>query len=320
MKTYLIKRLLLFPPTVVIVTLLVFFIMWIVPGDAAIVILAGEGGEAGVNQEDLERLRQQLGLDRPVYVQYGDWVWDLVRGDMGDSVYYKIPVMDELKGKFLVTLELSVMAILMSAILAIPIGVLSAVKQDTIFDYGVRTFTLAGIALPSFWVGILIVAALTFWFDWALPPLQYQPPWDEPLTNLHQLIFPAMALAFGELAFAARITRSTMLEVMRDDYVRTARAKGLSELAVIGRHALKNALLPVVTVSGWQFGRLLGGVVVIERIFLVPGVGSFLIDAIVHRDYTVIQAIMVMVAGLILVLNLLIDILYGWLDPRIRYA
>ena len=293
--------------------------MWIVPGDAAIVILAGEGGEAGVNQEDLDKLRKQLGLDRPVYVQYGDWVWGLVRGDLGDSVYYKIPVLDEIQGKSLVTLELSIMAILMSGLLAVPIGVLSAVKQDTIFDYVVRTFTLAGIALPSFWIGILIVAVLTFWFNW-LPDPEYRTLWDKPFTNLQQLIFPALALAFGELAFSARITRSTMLEVLRDDYVRTARAKGLSELVVIGRHALKNALLPVITVSGWQFGRLLGGVVVIERIFLVPGIGSFLIDAIIHRDYTVIQAIMVMVAGLILVLNLLIDLLYGWLDPRIRYA
>ena len=293
--------------------------MWIVPGDAAIVILAGEGGEAGVNQEDLDKLRKQLGLDRPVYVQYGDWVWGLVRGDLGNSIYYKIPVLDEIQGKSLVTLELSIMAILMSGLLAVPIGVLSAVKQDTIFDYVVRTFTLAGIALPSFWIGILIVAVLTFWFNW-LPDPEYRTLWDKPFTNLQQLIFPALALAFGELAFSARITRSTMLEVLRDDYVRTARAKGLSELVVIGRHALKNALLPVITVSGWQFGRLLGGVVVIERIFLVPGIGSFLIDAIIHRDYTVIQAIMVMVAGLILVLNLLIDLLYGWLDPRIRYA
>ena len=242
-----------------------------------------------------------------------------MRGDLGDSVYYKIPVLDEIQGKSLVTLELSIMAILMSGLLAVPIGVLSAVKQDTIFDYVVRTFTLAGIALPSFWIGILIVAVLTFWFNW-LPDPEYRTLWDKPFTNLQQLIFPALALAFGELAFSARITRSTMLEVLRDDYVRTARAKGLSELVVIGRHALKNALLPVITVSGWQFGRLLGGVVVIERIFLVPGIGSFLIDAIIHRDYTVIQAIMVMVAGLILVLNLLIDLLYGWLDPRIRYA
>ena len=318
-KTYIIKRLLLFPVTVAMVTLIVFFIMWIVPGDAAIMILAGDEGESGVSQEDLDKLRKQLGLDRPVYVQYGDWVWDLLRGDLGDSIYYKIPVLGELQGRFLVTLELSIMSILMSVTLAIPIGVLSAVKQDTIFDYGVRTFTLAGIALPSFWIGILVVAILSYWFDW-LPPLGYATLWEDPLTNLQQLIFPAATLAFGELAFSARITRSTMLEVMRDDYVRTARAKGLSELVVIGRHALKNALLPVITVSGWQFGRLLGGVVIIETIFVMPGIGSFLIDAIIHRDYPIIQAIMVMVAGLILVLNLLIDLFYGWLDPRIRYA
>ena len=319
MTSYAIKRLLLFPPTVAIVTLLVFMIMWIVPGDAAIVILAGEGGEAGVTQEDLDLLRHRLGLDRPVYEQYGSWVWGLLRGDLGDSIYYKIPVMEELKNRFLVTLEMAIISISLSVLLAVPIGVLSAVKQDHPIDYGVRFLTITGIALPSFWVGIIIVAGLAYWFDW-LPPLEYASVWEKPLTNLQQLVFPATALAFHELAFTARITRSTMLEVMREDYMRTARAKGLTELVILGRHALKNALLPVLTVSGWQFGRLLGGVVVIETIFLVPGVGSFLIDAIVHRDYTVIQGIMVMVATLILALNLVIDLLYGWLDPRIRYS
>lgn len=318
MRGYIVKRALLFPPTVLIVTLLVFLIMWIVPGDAAIVLLSG-GGEAGVRQEDLVKLRHQLGLDRPVYVQYGDWLWHLLRGDLGESVYYKVPVINELKDRFLVTMQLAIMAILMGTLLAVPIGVLSAVKQDTPIDYAARLLTITGVALPSFWVGILIVAALTYWFDW-LPPLGYASLWERPLTNLQQLIFPAMALGFGELAFTARITRSTMLEVMRDDYVRTARAKGLAEMVVIGRHALKNALLPVITISGWQFGRLLGGVVIIESIFVVPGVGRFLIDAIIHRDYTIIQSIIVMVATLILALNLIIDLLYGWLDPRIRYG
>jgi peptide/nickel transport system permease protein len=315
-RAYIIKRFLLFPPTLAIVTLLVFLIMWIVPGDAAIAILGSEGG---INVEDLEKLRKELGLDRPVYVQYGDWMWDLVRGDFGKSVYYKIPVMDELQDRFLVTMELAIIAIAISVALAIPIGVLSAVKQDTALDYVVRLFTITGIALPSFWVGILIVAALSYGFDW-LPPLGYATLWENPLKNLQQLVFPAAALAFQEMAFTARITRSTMLEVLRDDYMRTARAKGLSEMAVVGRHALKNALLPPLTISGWQFGRLLGGVVVIETIFVIPGVGSSLISAIAHRDYTMIQAIMVMVAGLILSLNLIIDLLYGWLDPRIRYG
>ena len=319
MRAYVVKRILLFLPTVAVVTLLVFLIMAIIPGDAAIAILAGETGQGTVREDDLIKLRHQLGLDRPVYVQYGDWLWGLARGDLGDSLYYRVPVIDEIKDRFLVTLELSIIAVLIAALLAVPIGVLSAVKQDTFLDYGIRMVTLSGIALPSFWVGLLVIAALSYWFDW-LPPLGYETLWDKPLTNLEQLIFPAAALAFTELAFTARITRSTMLEVLRDDYIRTARAKGLSEIVVVGRHALKNALLPVITISGWQFGRLLGGAVVIERIFVVPGIGNYLIDAISHRDYTVIQALMVMMAVLILGLNLLIDLLYGWLDPRIRFT
>jgi peptide/nickel transport system permease protein len=211
------------------------------------------------------------------------------------------------------------MAIVISALVAVPVGVLSAVKQDTRLDYVVRLFTIAGIALPSFWVGILFLAALAYGINW-LPPLGYAVLWEEPLKNLRQLSFPAVTLAYAELAFTARITRSTMLEVMREDYMRTARAKGLSELKVIARHALRNALLPVFTISGWQFARLMGGVVVIETIFVVPGIGNLLIEAIQFRDYPVIQAVMVTVSALILGLNLVIDLLYGWLDPRIRYA
>ena len=320
MRAYILKRLFLFPPTVALVTLVVFLIMAIIPGDAAIAILSGgEGRDGGVSQEDLDKLRHQLGLDRPVIVQYGDWLWGLVRGDLGDSLYYRVPVLDEIQERFLVTLELTIIAILIAGLLAVPIGVLSAVKQDTGFDYGIRMVTLTGIALPSFWVALLIVAALSYWFNW-LPPLGYVNLWEKPFTNLEQLIFPALALAFTELAFTARMTRSSMLEVMRDDYMRTARAKGLREWVVIGRHALKNALLPVITVSGWQFGRLLGGAVVIEEIFVVPGIGRYLIDAINHRDYTVIQALMVMLATMILAINLITDLLYGWFNPRIRYG
>ena len=318
MRVYILKRLSLFIPTVLLVSLLVFLVMWIVPGDAAIAILAAEG-QGSFTDKDLEILREDLGLDRPVYVQYGDWLWGLAQGDLGDSLYYRIPVLDDIRSRFFVTLEMSIIAIVIAALLAVPIGVLSAVKQDTFLDYAIRMFTLSGIALPSFWVGLLIVAALSYWFNW-LPRLGYVNFWENPLANLEQLIFPALALAFTELAFSARITRSTMLEVMREDYMRTARAKGLSEMAVVGRHALKNALLPVITVSGWQLGRLLGGAVVIERIFVVPGIGNYLIDAVNHRDYTVIQALMMLAAILILVINFFIDLLYGWLDPRIRYT
>ena len=320
MAQYVIRRLFLFIPTLILATMMVFALFWIVPGDAAMMILTGEEGEGGrVDIEDLERLRSELGLDRPIYVQYGEWVFNLLKGDLGTSIWYRIPVMDELKDRFIVSMELAVMAILMAFVAAVPLGVISAVKQDTKGDYASRIFVLIGIAMPTFWIGILTVYALAYIFDW-LPPLGYAKVWEDPLTNLQQLIFPALVLAFHDLAFTARVTRSSMLEVMREDYMRTARSKGLSEWVVTGRHALRNALLPVITVSGYQFGRLLGGVIIIEVIFVVPGVGSFLIDAIVHRDYVVLQAVVLLTAAVVLVLNLVIDLVYAVLDPRIRYG
>ena len=320
MAQYVMRRLFLFIPTLILATMMVFALFWIVPGDAAMMILTGEEGEGGrVDIEDLERLRSELGLDRPIYVQYGEWVFNLLKGDLGTSIWYRIPVMDELKDRFIVSMELAVMAILMAFVAAVPLGVISAVKQDTKGDYASRIFALIGIAMPTFWVGILTVYALAYIFNW-LPPLGYAKVWEDPLTNLQQLIFPALVLAFHDLAFTARVTRSSMLEVMREDYMRTARSKGLSEWVVTGRHALRNALLPVITVSGYQFGRLLGGVIIIEVIFVVPGVGSFLIDAIVHRDYVVLQAVVLLTAAVVLVLNLVIDLFYAVLDPRIRYG
>jgi peptide/nickel transport system permease protein len=302
-----------------VATVLVFTLFWIVPGDPALTILAGGEGDSGsVSQEQLQQLRQTLGLDRPIYVQYGNWLWHVLRGDLGTSLWYKTPVWDQLKDRFLVTMELAVMAILLAFCVAVPLGVTSAVKQDTGFDYLSRIFSGIGIALPTFWLGILIVYALASFFQW-LPPLGYATLWDDPLLNLQQLIFPALTLAFHDLAFTARVTRSSMLEVMREDYLRTARAKGMMEILVIGRHALKNALLPVVTISGYQFGRLLGGVIIVESIFVVPGMGTLLIDSIVHRDFIVLQAIVLLIAAVVLSLNLMIDLLYGVLDPRIHY-
>jgi peptide/nickel transport system permease protein len=245
-------------------------------------------------------------------------VFNLLKGDLGTSIWYRIPVMDELKDRFVVSMELAVMAILMAFVAAVPLGVISAVKQDTKVDYVSRIFALIGIAMPTFWIGILMVYGLAYFFNW-LPPLGYASLWEDPLTNLQQLVFPALALAFHDLAFTARVTRSSMLEVMREDYVRTGRSKGLRERTVIGRHALKNALLPVITVSGYQFGRLLGGVIIIESIFVVPGVGSFLIDSIIHRDFVVLQGVVLLTAAVVLFLNLVIDLFYGVLDPRIRF-
>jgi peptide/nickel transport system permease protein len=319
MGEYAIRRVLLFFPTLLVATVLVFTLFWIVPGDPALTILAGGEGDSGsVSQEQLQQLRQALGLDRPIYVQYGNWLWNVLRGDLGTSLWYKTPVWDQLKDRFLVTMELAVMAILLAFCVAVPLGVTSAVKQDTGFDYLSRIFSGIGIALPTFWLGILIVYALASFFQW-LPPLGYATLWDDPLLNLQQLILPALTLAFHDLAFTARVTRSSMLEVMREDYLRTARAKGMMEILVIGRHALKNALLPVVTISGYQFGRLLGGVIIVESIFVVPGMGTLLIDSIVHRDFIVLQAIVLLIAAVVLSLNLMIDLLYGVLDPRIHY-
>ena len=320
MWQYATRRVALFIPTILLATMMVFALFWIVPGDAAMMILTGEDGEGGrVTTEELENLRADLGLDRPIYVQYADWLWNIMNGDFGTSLWYRSPVIDELKERFPVTLELAVLAMVMAFVAAVPLGIISAVKQDTKIDYVSRIFALIGIAMPTFWIGILMVYGLAYFFGW-LPPLGYASLWGDPGTNIQQLFFPALALAFHDMAFTARVTRSTMLEVLREDYMRTARSKGLRELTVVGRHALKNALLPVITISGYQFGRLLGGVIIIESIFTVPGVGRFLVDAIIHRDFIVLQGIILATAAVVLLVNLVIDLLYGVLDPRIRYS
>jgi peptide/nickel transport system permease protein len=318
MQGYVAKRLLLFIPTVVLVTLLVFIVMRLIPGDPAYLSLAGIGGEVRFTEEQLANERARLGTDRAIFEQYGDWVWDLLRLDFGVSMYYDTPISDDLKERFLVTLELTILALVMAIALAVPLGVISAVYQDRPADYLARVLAIAGVAMPTFWTGILLIYVLILLFNW-LPPLGYETLWEDPLANLQQLIFPAIALGFYDMALVARVTRSAMLEVLREDYIRTARSKGLREGSVITRHALKNAFLPILTISGWQFGRLLAGTVIIETIFLVPGMGKLLVDGIFHRDYTMLQAIVMVIAVVVLLLNLLIDLIYGWLDPRIRY-
>ena len=318
MRTYALRRLGLFIPTLILTTLIVFVLFFLVPGDAALVILTGEEGAGAVTDEDIARMRHELGLDRPIHVQYGSWIWGILRGDLGTSIWYQTPVVDELKDKFVVTVELSIFGIAMAFLMAVPLGIISAVKQDTWPDYISRIVSLVGIALPTFWLSILMVYFLAYTFNW-LPPLGYASLWEDPWLNLEQLFFPALAIAFHDLAFTARVTRSSMLEVLREDYMRTARAKGLKEMAVVGRHALKNAILPVVTVSGYQFARALGGVIIVETIFVVPGLGRFVIESILHRDFVVLQAVIVLTAAVVLTLNLVIDLLYGILDPRIRY-
>ena len=318
MQEYIAKRLALFIPTILLVTIIVFVVMRLVPGDPAIAILEGEGG-GSYTQEDLDTLRHRLGTDRPIVVQYLSWIGGAARGDFGDSLWFNAPVMTELKSRIPVTIELAVMAILLAVVTAVPLGVLSAVKPNSNLDYGARLFSLTGIALPSFFSAILLILFLVKVFGW-LPPLGYETLWEEPVTNLQQMVFPALALAFYDMAFITRVTRSSMMEILREDYMRTARSKGLAERVVLLRHGLKNAFLPVLTISGWQFGRLFGGTVVIETIFLVPGIGRILIESIFHRDFTMIQAVIVIIGVAIVSINLLVDLLYGWLDPRIRYA
>ena len=318
MYVYVGKRLLLFIPTMILISIVVFVIMRLIPGDPAIQLLSGDLGDASFTQEQLDALRAKLGTDRHIAVQYVDWLWSMLHLDFGKSFLQNTPISDDLKDKFPITLELAILALILAMVIAVPLGVYSAVNQDRPGDYMARMITIAGVAIPNFWTAILLIFFLVLVFDW-LPPLGYVNLWEDPLKNLQQLIFPAIALGFFNMAFLARLTRSAMLEVLREDYIRTARAKGLAERWVIVRHGLRNALLPVITVSGWQFGFLISGSVIIENIFLVPGMGKLLLDSIFQRDYAITQAAVIVITFVVVGLNLLTDLFYGWLDQRIRY-
>ncbi len=317
MSKYIIKRVGLFIPTVLILTIIVFVLMNLIPGDPALAILSD--GEGSYTQKELDDLRHELGTDRPIAVQYVDWIGGALKGDFGDSLWFKAPVMTELKHRIPRTLELAVLAIVLAVIFSVPLGILSAIKPEGWLDYTMRVFTLVGISIPNFLAAILLILFLVRIFGW-LPPLGYAELWNDPVTNLKQMAFPALALAFYDMAFIARVTRSSMMEILREDYMRTARAKGLSERVVLMRHGLKNASLPVLTISGWQFGRLFEGAVIIETIFLIPGMGRILIEAVFQYDFPMIQAVIVIIGVGILTINLGVDLLYGVLDPRIRYG
>jgi len=317
--SYLIQRVLLYIPIILLVTVLVFLLMRVIPGDPALLILAGTSGDGSFKKEDLLKLRAELGTDRPLHAQYGTWLWGLVHGDLGISLFYRTPIKKELGPRIPATLELAFLAVLISVVLAVPLGALSAVKQGSMLDYLMRMLTFTGISVPIFVTGLMVIYLLVRLFNW-FPPLGYAMLWEAPWVNVQQMIFPALALAFFELNFTARVTRSAMLEVLREDYIRTARSKGLQERQVVLTHALKNAALPIITVSAWSLARLLGGTIIIEKIFLVPGMGTLLLDAITARDYTLIQAIVLIYVTVVLTANLAVDLVYAWLDPRIRYG
>ena len=316
MWPYILKRVLLMIPTLFGVALLVFLLLRVAPGDIVELKYAGSGTFAP--KEALDRERAQLGLDKPVAQQFFSWISGIVRFDFGQSMWTGQPIAQEIKVRLQLSLELAVMATLVAMLLAIPLGTLAALKQDTWVDYFVRIFSIAGLAMPSFWLGIVIILAFLILFQW-MPPLTFTPFWVDPRANLAQLIWPALAVGYRYSAMATRMTRSAVLEVLRDDYVRTARAKGLSEAVVVLRHALRNALLPIVTVIGLEFAFLIGGLVVTEQVFNLNGIGMLFVESVTHRDYTMTQALVLLVAFVFIFMNFVVDLLYALLDPRIRF-
>ena len=319
MRKYVLRRLILFIPTLVAVSIAVFVLLRIIPGDIAALILSGPSGELTYTPEEAEALREQMGLNDPIYVQYVDWMWDFVRADLGESFVTRLSISDQIKRQMPITVQLAMFSMIVISIISIPIGVLAAVRQDSFVDYILRGFAILGLAMPSFFVALLVVLFLSVAFSWSTP-LGFVHLWQDPNKSFQQLIFPAIALGFASSGLLVRMTRAQLLEVLREDYVRTARAKGLGEKAVVMRHAVCNALLPVITVGGTQIGFLFSGTVIIESIFNIPGVGRGLISALNSRDLPAIQVYIMYFAMIALVANLIVDLMYAWLDPRIRYA
>jgi len=317
MARYILKRLLAIIPTLLGVAVLIFLLLRVVPGDVVEArYLTGES--AYVSQELMAIERKKLGLDQPLWKQFADWMAGLARLDFGLSMWTGAPITEEIKLRFALSLQLALMATAVATLLAIPLGILAAVKQDTWVDYAVRVFSIAGLAMPSFWLGILLILMLLVVFHW-LPPMVFTPLWVNPWENLQQLIWPALAVGYRYSAVSTRMMRSAMLEVLREDYIRTARAKGLWLKLILSRHALKNAMLPVLTIISLEFAFLLGGLVVTEQVFNLNGLGMLFVESISRRDYTLTQALVMLVATFFLVVNFLVDIAYAWLDPRIRY-
>jgi peptide/nickel transport system permease protein len=296
--------------------------MRLIPGDICVLRMAG--GSGGLDPTAIANCHAELGLDRSYLLQFVDFMWGFIRFDFGNSMWTGRPIVEEIGLRFELSLQIAIMATLTAILLAIPLGTISAVKQNTWIDYAVRGFSIAGIAMPSFWLGILIILGLLItsksWFgvSW-MPPIKYVPLWVDPAYNLSMTIFPALATGYRYSAVATRMTRSALLEVLREDYVRTAHAKGLTHRLIIRRHALKNALLPVVTIIGIEFAFLMGGLVVTEQVFNLNGLGKLFVASVTNHDYAMTQALVMLVVAIFVFTNFLVDIVYAWLDPRIRY-
>ncbi|MCH2337825.1 MAG: ABC transporter permease [Pseudomonadales bacterium] len=315
MRAYLGRRLLALIPTLFFASLIVFISMRLIPGDVIDLMLAQNDIVTG---QDRAKIEAALGLDQPVYVQYFRWIGDALTGDLGSSLWQNVPVTDQLLVSLPITFELGLLALIVALSVSIPIGVYSAMRQDTAGDYIARSFSLVMLAIPSFWLGTLVMVFPSVWWRWA-PELEYIPFFDDPIANLKHMIIPAILLGLSMSAVTMRMTRTMMLEVMRQDYIRTARAKGVGEKLLVMRHALRNGLIPVITLIGLQAPLLIGGAVILEQIFVVPGMGLLLLEAVFQRDYPVISGVFLVVGVGVLVINLLVDLSYGWLDPKVRH-
>ena len=313
MQRYILSRVLLMVPTFFLVSVLVFGITRLLPEDM-VDILAGEYRYA----ESADRLRELLGLNRPLLTQYLDWLMGILRGDLGTSLWTREPVLKELSWRWPVTVELALLAMAANLAIGIPVGIVAAVRQDTWIDYLTRSLAVLALAIPGFWLGTLILTLPSIWLNWT-PPLRYVPFFQDPVANVTGLLIPAFVLGFFFQGRTMRMVRGMMLEVLRQDYIRTAWAKGLHEPTVLWRHAAKNALIPVVTLLALEVPILLGGTVIIERIFDIPGMGRYVLDTLDRRDYVSVQSLTLVFAGIIMTLNLAVDLSYRWMDPRIRY-
>jgi peptide/nickel transport system permease protein len=316
MTAYIIRRLLLAIPTVLGTTLIIFTIMRVMPGDVVDTII---GDEVVATEAQKDRIREDLGLSDPLPVQYLTWLSGVVTLDFGDSLWTRRPILDDVARRLVPTLQIAVGALIVSLLVAIPAGAVSAIRQGSIVDYAVRGFAIAGLAIPNFWIATMALLLSNLYFGW-IPPIAYRDFWTDPSQNMQQLLGPMLILGYALAAPVARMTRSAVLEVLREDYIRTARAKGLRQSNVLFRHGLKNALLPIITISATQVGFLISGSVIMETIFVVPGLGKFVVDSIHGRDYPVVQLLVTFMAVGYVFINLLTDLSYAWLDPRIRYS
>ena len=316
MGAYVVKRLLIAGVTLLGMSVLIFVLMRLAPGNITDIIFESAGY---VDEADRKRLEAELGIDKPVTVQYTRWLGEIVRGELGKSYRYDLPAWQIIRPRLPVTLELAVLALAFSVLLGVPTGVISAIRQDRPLDYLLRVLSLAGLSMPSFWLGMIVILLLVRSLGW-IPSMTYVSPFDNLGANLFQFVLPALAVGYRSSALIMRITRSAMLEVLREDYIRTAWAKGQREALVVWRHALKNASLPVITLIGIEFAFLIGGLIVTETVFNLPGVARYLVDAIQVRDYPIVQNLVMLIAVVVVLANLTVDLLYTWLDPRIKYG